>query len=111
MCIIITLEASLSPTHCLKSARIRGCSGPDFPVFGLNTEIYSANLHIQCECWKKGAKKTPNTDTFYTVTNIPTYKTNTYGNYDVRYMQYLSICVLENRSSEICSNCWGTQEL
>ena len=27
-------------------------SGLYFPVFGLNTEIYSANLRIQCECRK-----------------------------------------------------------
>ena len=26
--------------HCVKSARIRSCSGPDFPAFGLNTERY-----------------------------------------------------------------------
>ena len=32
-------------------------SGPYFTVFGLNTEIYSVNLHIQSECRKIGTRK------------------------------------------------------
>ena len=32
-------------------------SGPYFPVFGLNTEIYSVNLRIQSECRKIRTKK------------------------------------------------------
>ena len=38
-----------------------------FPTFGLNTEIYSVNLHILSECWKKRTRKTSNSDTFYAV--------------------------------------------
>ena len=32
--------------HCLKSVRIRSFSGPYFPAFELNTEIYRVNLCI-----------------------------------------------------------------
>ena len=53
--------------HCVKSVWIRSFSGPYFPVFGLNTEIYSVNLRIQSECGKIQTRKTQNTDTFYTV--------------------------------------------
>ena len=53
--------------HCVKSVRIRSFSGPYFPAFGLNTEIYGVNLPIQSECGKIRTRKTPNTDTFYVV--------------------------------------------
>ena len=33
--------------HCVKSVQIRTFSGPYFPVFRLNTEIYSINVRIQ----------------------------------------------------------------
>ena len=36
---IYTITA-LQKKHCVKSARIRNYSGPDFPPFGLNTERY-----------------------------------------------------------------------
>ena len=51
--------------HVLKSVRIPSFSGPHFPTFGLNTEIYFVNLRIQTECGKIRTRKTPNTDTFY----------------------------------------------
>ena len=51
--------------HCVNSVRIRSFSGLYFPAFGLNTEIYSVNLHIHSECGKLQTRKTPNTDTFY----------------------------------------------
>ena len=35
-----------------------------FPVFGLNTEIYGVNLHIQSEYRKIRTRKTPYLDTF-----------------------------------------------
>ena len=38
--------------HCMKSVRIRSCSGPHFPVFGLNMERYEVSLRIQSECGK-----------------------------------------------------------
>ena len=49
----------------IKSVRVRSFSGPYFPAFGLNTEVYSVNLHIQSECGKIRPRKTPNADTFY----------------------------------------------
>ena len=36
----------------------------------MNTEIYRVNLRIQSEYGKIGARKTPNSDTFYAVPNI-----------------------------------------
>ena len=41
----------------MKSVQIRGFSGPYFHVFGLNTEIYGANLRIQSEYRKIGIRK------------------------------------------------------
>ena len=37
---LITRIRFLWGFHCLKSVRIRSISGPYFPAFGLNTEIY-----------------------------------------------------------------------
>ena len=48
----------------MKGFRIRSFSGLYFPAFGLNTEIYSVSLHIQFECGKIRARKTPKKDTF-----------------------------------------------
>ena len=48
--------------HCMKIVRIRSFSGPDFPVFRLNTEIYFVNLQI-----RENSRKNPNTDTFCVV--------------------------------------------
>ena len=44
-------------------------SGLYFPVFGLNTEIYSVNLRTQSEyrTGKYGPEKTPHLNTFHTV--------------------------------------------
>ena len=50
--------------HCMKSLQIRSFSGPYFPLFGLNTVIYSANLLIQSEFREI---KTLYLDTFYAV--------------------------------------------
>ena len=42
-------------------------SGSFFPVFELNTEIYSVNLRLQSNTRKYGPEKTPYLDTFDTV--------------------------------------------
>ena len=42
-------------------------SGPYFPAFGLNTEIYGVNLRIQSEYRKDGPEITPYLDTFQAV--------------------------------------------
>ena len=36
--------------HCIKSVRIRRCSGLCFPAFGLNTERCGVSFRIQFEC-------------------------------------------------------------
>ena len=42
--------------HSVKSIRIRSFSGPYFPAFGQNMEIYGVNLRIQPKCrkWEPG---------------------------------------------------------
>ena len=49
----------------MKSARIWSFSGPYFPTFGVNKEIYSVSFRIQSEYGKIRIRKIPNTDTFY----------------------------------------------
>ena len=53
--------------HCVQSVRIWSCSGPYFPVFGVNTERHSVSLLVQSECGEMRTRITPNTDTFYAV--------------------------------------------
>ena len=53
--------------HCVKSVPIRSSSGPFFPAFGLNTEIYRVNLRIQSKLKKMRNRKSPNKDTFHAV--------------------------------------------
>ena len=64
----VTLKKIQSFTHCVKSVPIRNYSGPYFPAFGLNTEIFEVSLRIQSECGKIRTRVTPNKDTFYVVT-------------------------------------------
>ena len=64
------MQKSSTPTHCVKSVRIRSYSRPHFSAFGLNTERYSLSLRIQSECGKMRTRITPNTDTFYAVTSL-----------------------------------------
>ena len=58
----------LDKSHCVKSDRIRSFSGLYFLVFGLNTEKLSISLRIQSEIGKIRTTKTPNTDSFHTMT-------------------------------------------
>ena len=55
----------------LKSVRIRSCSGPYFPVFGLNTKRYGVYLGIQSKCRKIPTRATPNTENFHAVSKFP----------------------------------------
>ena len=57
--------------HYAKGVRIRSFSSPYFPEFKLNPEKYSASLRIQSKCGKIWTRKTPNTDTFQAVLNLP----------------------------------------
>ena len=45
--------------------RIRSCSGPYFPPFGLSLEKYEASLRFQSKCEKIRTRITWNTDTFH----------------------------------------------
>ena len=45
------------PHQCVKSVRIRSFSGPYFPTFGLNTDVYSVNSKGYKWGWR-GIKKT-----------------------------------------------------
>ena len=51
----------------MKIVRIWSFSCPYFPAFGLNTERHGVSLRIQSECGKIRTRKTPTTETFYTV--------------------------------------------
>ena len=65
--------------HCVKSVCIRSFSGPYFPAFGLNTDIYGVNLRVQSKCGKMQTRKTSNTDTFRAVKDSrATYKDFTF---------------------------------
>ena len=63
-----------SSPHCVKSVRIRSYSGPHFSAFGLNTDRYGASLRIQSEYEKMRTRITPNTDTFYAVSQMEKIK-------------------------------------
>ena len=43
--------------HCVKSVQIQVFPGPHFPVFGLNTDIYSVNIRIQSKYRKIRTRK------------------------------------------------------
>ena len=43
--------------HCVKSVQIRSFSGPYFPAFGMNPEIYSVNHCIHSKCEKVWTRK------------------------------------------------------
>ena len=69
ICELVPLHAFICHTQCVKSIHIQSFSGPYFPAFGLNTEIYEINLRIQSEFRKMQTRKTPDMDSFYAVTN------------------------------------------
>ena len=54
--------------HCVESVHIRSFPGPYFPAFGLNTEIFFANLRIHSEYRKIRTRKFLNMETFYALT-------------------------------------------
>ena len=56
-----------SNMHCVKSTRIRSCSGPYFLPFELNTRRYRLSPRIQSKWGKLQTRITPNMDTFYEV--------------------------------------------
>ena len=55
--VVFSHKAISTNHHCEKKVSEYGfCSGPYFPAFGLNTEIYSVNLRIQSEYRKIGTR-------------------------------------------------------
>ena len=64
MILLILLTLAVN-NHCVKSVQIRSFFVRYFPVIGLNTEIYKANLHIQFEYGKYGPENTPYWNTFH----------------------------------------------
>ena len=55
-------------SRCVKSVQIRSFSGPYFPVFGLNTEIYGYEISVfSPNTGKYGPEKTPYLDTLHAV--------------------------------------------
>ena len=67
---ILSFKEICDINHCVKSLQTRSFSGPHFPVFGLNTEIYRVNTVLQSNTGKYGPEKTPYLDTFHAV-NVP----------------------------------------
>ena len=61
---VLTLDKSKSVLEYVKNVRITSFSGPFFPAFGLNMEIFRRNLPNQSEYWKIMTRKNPNTDLF-----------------------------------------------
>ena len=61
----ISYHVLLTRFYFVNSVRIHCFSGPYFPAFGLNTEIYRVSLRIQSKCGKIRPIKTPTTDTFH----------------------------------------------
>ena len=53
----ISMQIVVTVIHFVKSFQIRSFSGPYFPVFGLNTEIYGVNLCVQYEYGKMRTRR------------------------------------------------------
>ena len=54
-------------SHCVKSVSIWCFSGPNYPAFGVITEMYRVSLRIWPECEKIRTRNTLNTDIFHKV--------------------------------------------
>ena len=71
-----------------EGVRTQSFSGPCFPSFTLNTEIYSVNVCIEIECRKIRTRKTPNTVSFRVVS------TNTKSIRKRNFMWFIYFCHL-----------------
>ena len=84
--------------HYVKSVQVRNFSGPCFPVFGLNMEIYCVNHRIHSKYGKIRTRKTPYLDTFDTV--LVAYLINKI---------FTSLCFFPQDFSRICfSQPWSS---
>ena len=72
-----------------------------FHIFGLNTEIYTVNLHIQSEYGKIRTRKIPNTNIFHAVWNMQDDKTSdTYNKHVIISREAITWSVPINTCSE-----------
>ena len=76
--------------HSAKSVCIRNCSGPYFPAFGLNREIYGVNLRIHSKCGKIRIRNTPNADTFLAARSILFVMLHFISLISDRFVEYIS---------------------
>ena len=69
ICRCVLLDSALKcwVYHCLESVLVQSFSGPCFPAFGFNADIYRENLRIQSERGKIQPRKTLNIGTFHEV--------------------------------------------
>ena len=51
------MQTYLNPEHLEQQDLVKTFFCPYFPVFGLNTDIYSVNLRIQSKCGKIRTRK------------------------------------------------------
>ena len=79
-------------SDCVKSVRIRSFSGPYFPAFWLNMEIYGVNLRIKHECGKVRTRKTLNTDTFHAVSAFEVFPTLPRGVLGLCQISMIELC-------------------
>ena len=80
--------------NCVKSAQIRSFSGPHFPAFGMNTEIYRVNLRILSECGKRRTEKLRTRTLFkqWNTSNFPISVISSYqGKFEIRYLNIWGI--------------------
>ena len=61
---IVWFASVLAEKHSMKSVQSWSFSGPLFPAFRLNTDIYKVNFRIQYVCGKIQTRKTPNSDNY-----------------------------------------------
>ena len=73
--------------------QIRSFSGSYFPLFGLNTEIYSVNLRIQSKYGKIRTRKTLYLDAVDAV-KCSGGKKERSNNYNKKHLRKLSLCTL-----------------
>ena len=53
----LNIQLHKQEDHCVKSVQVRSYSGPYFPIFGLDTEIFAVNVFIQSEYGKIQTRK------------------------------------------------------
>ena len=71
----LVFQQNLVANVLIESAGIRSFkSSLHFPAFGLNTEKYGVSFRIQSKCGKMWTRITPNSDTFYAVFRMESFR-------------------------------------